>query len=468
MHFPTRAITSLLVLLVICCLFSPRCFSICPVVPIGEDDWTEDVAAAFETAKKDNKDLLLLFTGSDWCPPCQKLEADVLSQAEFKVEITKHFVLVKLDFPRSTPQDETIAQQNKHWSEKFGVDAFPTIFLVDQTAKPYAIAGFEEGGFQNYLGMLEESRQLRINRDEKLKQAEKQTGLERAKLLDEALGEIREEIVSLYYPEIVAEIVELDKEDSLGLRTKWNSAEEAETRKVIMTDVMLISRLEKPQRAIEFIDEVLKEMKFPAQEKLEVLQIKLNLVRQLDDLAASDALLDEMIAMEGPTAETRERLLVKKIYLMIGSKRFDAAWALLEKSLKENGNSLYLLKAKGEILDSRNESIAAIEAYDVAIEAASNDPDILIELVSAKADAQFALKLESEALQTLDNFADDNKQPVDLRAEALLHKSLIMRETNRPRQARLAENRAIEISQSAQQRREIQKIVEKLRAKYGE
>ena len=45
---------------------------------IAEDGWTEDASRGNEQAVKEDKDLLLLFTGSDWCPPCQKLEQEVL------------------------------------------------------------------------------------------------------------------------------------------------------------------------------------------------------------------------------------------------------------------------------------------------------------------------------------------------------------------------------------------------------
>jgi len=88
--------------------------------------------------------------------------------------------------------------------------------------------------------------------------------------------------------------------------------------------------------------------------------------------------------------------------------------------------------------------------------------------VSAKADALYELKEEKTALQILDDFADDTQMPTDLRAESLLHKAMIMRDMKRTRQARLAENRAIEIAASAQERAEVQKIVEKLRRKFGE
>ena len=70
------------------------------------------------------------------------------------------------------------------------------------------------------------------------------------------------------------------------------------------------------------------------------------------------------------------------------------------------------------------------------------------------------------AMQTLDNFSEDTQMPSDLRGEALLHKAMIMREMKRTRQARLAENRAIEVAESTKERSEMQKIVDRLRKKY--
>ncbi len=434
----------------------------------ADEAWTEDVSAAIKTANDDDKDILLFFTGSDWCPPCKKLEEEVLSVPDFQVEASQHYVLVKLDFPQEIEQEESIKKQNEQWAQKFGVDSFPTVILLDKNEKPYAIAGYEDGGFQNYLGMLEESRQRRVVRDEKFAEAKDKKGTERAKLLDEGIGQFREEIIELYYPEVVEEIVALDKDDELGLKTKWHGAKEAEMRKVILTDMMMIARLEKPERAIKFIDEVLAEVSFPDVEKLSVYQMKLNLIRQLKDPTRIDQMLDEMINLEGVVGETKERLIVKKIYLMIGSGRYDEAMKSLDESMQDDQNNLFLLMAKGEILDSKDKFGEAIEAYDLAIDSAKNAPDILIDLVSAKADALFALNDEAGSLQILDNFSDDSKMPSDLRAEALLHKAMIMRDMKRVRQARLAENRAIQITESPKQRAEIQKIVDRLREKYGD
>ncbi len=433
-----------------------------------DDPWTEDVGKAFEIAQSEHRDILMLFTGSDWCPACIKLEKEILSKAEFQAAAAGKLVLLKLDFPRSSDQDPVIAEQNKKWAKEFGVNAFPTLFLLDENGRPFSIMGYEDVGVDHYLDRVEKNRRVRVARDEKMAEAQKATGLDRARLLDEAISQMHISIVELYYPEIVQEIIELDQSDVLGLRTKWNSVEESEMRKSILADIMIVARLEKPATAIQFIDEVLTEVEFPIQQKLEILNVKLGLTRQLNEPEKVDHLMREMIAMDGLTEESRERLLVKMIVLMVGSNRFEQASALLSASLKEAPKSVYLLKAQGDLLESRNELAEAINAYEAAIAAAQNSPDLLIELTSAKADAQYELKQEAESLQTLDQFIDNERQPADLRAQALLHKSLLMRTSSRIRQARLAENRAVEIVQSPQQKREVQKLVEALRAKFGE
>ena len=78
-------------------------------------------------------------------------------------------MLVELYFPRDTPQsDELKARENNELATRFGVESYPTVILTDVNSKPYAITGYQEGGVENYLAALEEFRQLRITRDEKL------------------------------------------------------------------------------------------------------------------------------------------------------------------------------------------------------------------------------------------------------------------------------------------------------------
>ena len=434
---------------------------------IGEEVWQTDFAQAAKRAIDEDKDLLLLFTGSDWCPPCKKLEDEILSKQDFIDEAQRLFVFVILDFPKEKKLPAALAQQNKKLASRYGVEGYPTVIAVDKKERPFGITGYRDGGVEEYLGILGDFSQKRRRRDESLEKAQALKGIEKAKMLDQALSEMEQSLAELYYDDIVKEIVDLDKEDVAGLRTKWNESKDSEMRKIIITDILVISRLEKPPVAISFIDEVLKEMKFPAAEKLQILQIKLNLLRKANDLVEMDALLDEMIAMPELTASSRQRLIVKKILLMTGTGRREDGMKLLEKSIKDAGqDAARLWLAKGQLQFSDKLYEQSIESFSSGISSGDLDPDLLIELYGAKADCYMALGNELRAIQTLDKFAEDDGLPSDLRSEALLQKAMIMRDSGRKRRATLVENRAIELSNSPEEQAEIRKLVDRLRIKY--
>ena len=434
----------------------------------GDSGWLDNAELALKIARETDKDLLMLFTGSDWCPPCKKLEQEIVGQPAFLEEATKRFVLLVFDFPEQKELLPRIKQQNQQWAERFGVNGYPTLFLVDQQERPYAILGYQEVGVDGFLSLMDEKQQQRVRRDQFFAKAKSVEGGERAKSLDQALSEMDQDLANLYYEELVEEIVSIDRDDKLGLRTKWNAEADAEMRKIILTDIVTVSRFEKPERAVAFIDEVLNSVAFEPSQRLQIYQIKLSLYRKMNDQPGMDAVLDEMIGMEELTEITRDRLMVKKALALAGTGRREAAMEMLDQSLAKDQGKLHLWLAKGELLESQGQFAEAIKAFDKGIVQARVQPDLLIELISSKADSLVASGDSLSAIRELDNFSDDKQMPTDLRGVALLHKAMIMRETDRRRQARLAENRAIEVSESPEQRAEMQKLVERLRKKFGE
>ena len=439
-----------------------------PGFAFGNDFWMTDVDAAIKKAADEKKDVLLLYTGSDWCPPCKKLESEVFSQQDFVDEASSNFVFVMFDFPKDKLLPPETVKQNDLWAAKYGVEGYPTVILIDDKLRPYAITGYREGGVENYLGMLGEFHQKRIRRDEAFTKARDLEGDEKAKMLDQGLSEMETAIAELYYDDIVQEIVEIDKEDKLELRTKWNASKDSEMRKIIMTDIVMVSRLEKPDLAIKFIDEVLDQIKFPASQRLQIFQIKLNLLKKQNDIAGMDEQLNQMIDMPELTAESRQRLLVKKVLFMVGSDRKAEGMQLLEDSIGIAGRfSSLLWLAKGQLQSAEGKFESAIKSFETGITKSNGDPDVLLELYGGKADSYMALKNELRAIQTLDEYASNNEMPVDLRSEALLQKAMIMRDSGRKRRATLVENRAIEICESPEERAEMQKLVQRLREKYG-
>ena len=68
------------------------------------ENWLTDYDAAVKQAQKEKKTLLVLFTGSDWCPGCIALNEYALSKPEFMEFAKKNLVLVYMDSPRYTKQ----------------------------------------------------------------------------------------------------------------------------------------------------------------------------------------------------------------------------------------------------------------------------------------------------------------------------------------------------------------------------
>jgi protein disulfide-isomerase len=90
--------------------------------------WETNVDKAAQLAMKTNKPLLLFFTGSDWCGWCIRLQKEVLKTAEFANWAQENAVLVELDFPKRTPQQPEIQQQNSALQQMFQVQGYPTIW----------------------------------------------------------------------------------------------------------------------------------------------------------------------------------------------------------------------------------------------------------------------------------------------------------------------------------------------------
>ena len=95
-----------------------------------ELSWETDMNKAVERAEKENKVIMLFFTGSDWCGWCVRLQNEVFRQADFKSWAQEKVVLVELDFPRKTPQSEAIKNQNATLSQMFEVQGYPTVWFV--------------------------------------------------------------------------------------------------------------------------------------------------------------------------------------------------------------------------------------------------------------------------------------------------------------------------------------------------
>jgi thioredoxin-related protein len=155
-----------------------------PMMAVAADTiWTEDFAQAKATAAKEKKDLLLDFTGSDWCGWCIRLDKEVFAQPEYVKAAPKLFVHVKVDSPRKKRLSAEINAQNGELKKIYPIRGYPTIYLIDATGRPYAKTGYRKGGPKPYLANLKKLQAKRIRRDAALAAAKKLQGLKKAEKL---------------------------------------------------------------------------------------------------------------------------------------------------------------------------------------------------------------------------------------------------------------------------------------------
>ena len=116
--------------------------------------WETDLGVAIKKAKDENKTVLVNFTGSDWCKWCMKLNDEVFSQSEFEKYADANLILVKVDFPRSLPQSNETKMYNNSLAQRYGVEGFPTIILLNKEGKMLVKTGYQPGGAASYVEHL--------------------------------------------------------------------------------------------------------------------------------------------------------------------------------------------------------------------------------------------------------------------------------------------------------------------------
>src|ERR1700679_3797359 len=89
-----------------------------------------NLQTALAKAKKENKLVLLDFTGSDWCSWCIRLDEEALGKPEFIDYAAKYLVTVVVDFPRTHELPAETKRANKILQSKYGAEGFPTLIAL--------------------------------------------------------------------------------------------------------------------------------------------------------------------------------------------------------------------------------------------------------------------------------------------------------------------------------------------------
>lgn len=124
--------------------------------------WYTDVREAITVSNKEQKPMLMFFTGSDWCGWCIRLQNEVLKTDEFKKWAASNVILVELDYPRAVPQTPELKSQNNELQQAFGIQGFPTVYFTSAETKDGRVnfkglgkTGYVAGGPTAWLTVAE-------------------------------------------------------------------------------------------------------------------------------------------------------------------------------------------------------------------------------------------------------------------------------------------------------------------------
>jgi thioredoxin-related protein len=140
--------------------------------------WYTDLKKANEVSKATGKPIFALFTGSDWCIWCKRLEQNVFAKPEFVEWAKKNVVLLELDFPRFKQLPPELKSQNQQLQQQFKIQGYPTVWMffltMDEKAKQITIDPLGSCGYpqnpqpgKEQIKFLENANSILLNKKTK-------------------------------------------------------------------------------------------------------------------------------------------------------------------------------------------------------------------------------------------------------------------------------------------------------------
>lgn len=136
-------------------------FSLLLLLSIGSafsQDWQTDLSKAKTIATQENKTIILVFQGSDWCAPCMKLDKEIWSSEYFKNYAKSNYIMVQVDFPRRKQNALSKEQEaaNGELAEKYNKNGvFPFVVVMDGAGNVLGETGYKKMTPEGYVKVLD-------------------------------------------------------------------------------------------------------------------------------------------------------------------------------------------------------------------------------------------------------------------------------------------------------------------------
>lgn len=337
---------------------------------VGHEIWITNFEQAKVKARDERNDILMNFTGSDWCGWCIRLNQEVFRHQEFAEYVEETFVLLELDFPNDTSHLSQETQvQNEELKSRFAVQGFPTILLADAQGRPYAQTGYQRGGVVAYVEHLKDLRRVRKVRDMAFAAANQLTGVERAKKLNDALLTISPNLVFPSYESEVEEIIRLDEGNKAGLQEQYRER-------------LIASRFQQKVGEIE------------------------QFLQSTGDVGSTLRRVDELESEFADYDAGRLTMKLLRLQLLKIAGRTDevlklADAILADEDIRREGR-LRVYIAKLGVLAQSNRLVEAVEAVDAMRKEFAADSNLSAQLLITKANFLAKLDLNDEGREALE------------------------------------------------------------------
>ncbi|CAM1369778.1 Thiol-disulfide isomerase [Tenacibaculum litoreum] len=120
-------------------------------------NWQTDFSKAKEIASQENKPIILVFQGSDWCIPCMKLNKEVWNTNTFKEYAKEYYVMLQADFPRKKKNKLPKKQQNANAKlfETYNKKGFfPFVVVLNKDGRVLGETGYKKMTPISYIDEL--------------------------------------------------------------------------------------------------------------------------------------------------------------------------------------------------------------------------------------------------------------------------------------------------------------------------
>tara|TARA_R110002124_G_scaffold131910_2_gene294382 strand:- start:14037 stop:14477 length:441 start_codon:yes stop_codon:yes gene_type:complete len=134
-------------------------FIFASLTAVTAQEWQTNFDTAKEIAISQDRPIILVFQGSDWCAPCIKLDREVFSTDTFKTFAKEHYVMLKADFPKRKKNALSEEQQklNNGLAEKYNKRGiFPLVVVLDKNGTVLGETGYFKASPSQYIAHIEE------------------------------------------------------------------------------------------------------------------------------------------------------------------------------------------------------------------------------------------------------------------------------------------------------------------------